>query len=63
MEASVQSQIEAAIKEERRRIASAGGLARAEALSKDQRIESAKKASLAAAKARKRKARERKKQA
>lgn len=60
VEASLSSEIQAAIKQERTRIARAGGYARAKALSKDQLRESAINASKAAAKARKKKARERK---
>lgn len=59
---NIKTQIEAAIKEERRRIAREGGLARAKAMSKSELRESAMKASKAAALARKRKAKEREKQ-
>jgi len=51
---------EAAIKEERHRIASAGGLARAQSLSAKERRASATKASKAAAEARRKKAKKRK---
>jgi hypothetical protein len=60
MMADLAAQIAAALKQERAKIARAGGLARAKNLSENERKRIATKASKAAAKARKKKARERK---
>jgi hypothetical protein len=60
METSLSQQIAAAIKADRQRIASAGGIARAKAMTARARRQSAIKASKAAAKARTAKAKARK---
>ena len=57
----VNPEIAAAIKQERKRVARLGGLARAKSLSPEQRRKSALKASRAAAKARTRRAKAKKK--